>query len=385
MSADEPAEEGEGGPPPHPLDRVWFHPSELHAFMAESQAPGRRRDWGVVAVSALGGAALAAGILLGVGAFGDSRTSGNGAFPLVEASDRLPTAQLAAGARSSIVSILVGGPEGAPDRRVGSGLSLGRRRIVTSARLLTGATKVSVLTANGRSLQAEVVGQDAATDLAVLTVDADVAAARWSSADALAVGARVVAVAAGPADQRWVSEGVISSVNRVAARADGALIVGLLETDTTAADDRAGGALLDEQGNVVGILAAGWARPGLAMPIDVVIDVTDQIVIKGRALHTWLGVVAVDAALGGARVVQVAAESPASVAKLASGDVIMAVGGSTVASAADLLAVLQRRKPGDPLRLTVLRAGKRIRPEAELGTRSDDAAAWSAPDGAMSN
>ena len=106
------------------------------------------------------------------------------------------------------------------------------------------------------------------------------------------------------------------------------------------------------------------------MPIDVAREVAAQLAAGGRAHHGWLGAVAIDAGDrpgGGARIVAVAAGSPAAAAELAIGDVVVGVDSDRVSDMADLVAAIERRRPSDPVAITLWRDGKRIRRMAKLG------------------
>jgi S1-C subfamily serine protease len=254
----------------------------------------------------------------------------------------------------------------------GSGIALGGDRVLTNASLVVRADTVNVTTADGRVLAASVVGSDAASDLTVLLVeDARVPAAHLGTADDLTVGSWVLAVGSAGGERRWASQGVVSGLGELVAGADGTLLPGLLGTDVDASPSAGGGPLLDERGGVVAILSR--SAPGHALPIDVARDVAEQLSATGHARHGWLGVAAADAverAGGGAQISGLTSGGPAEAAGLLAGDVVSALGDDRVADVADLIAAVARRRPGDPVTLTVWRGTERTRVSVKLGERA---------------
>jgi S1-C subfamily serine protease len=279
------------------------------------------------------------------------------------------TASLVATVGASVMAVRATSAAGAS---TGSGIAIGGDRVLTNASLVARADMLNVTTADGRVLAASVVGSDAASDLTVLRVEnARVPAVRLGTADDLTVGSWVLAVGAAGGERRWASQGVVSGIGELVAGADGTLLPGLLGTDVDPSPTAGGGALLDENGGVVAILSR--SAPGHALPIDVARDVAEQLSATGHARHGWLGVAAADAverAGGGAQILRVATDGPAETAGLLVGDVVSALGADRVADVADLIAAVARRRPGDPVTLTVWRGGERNRVAVSLGERT---------------
>jgi putative serine protease PepD len=366
---DEPDDEGAAGQPPDPLDRVWFHPSELGAPPAPTPQAAPGRDWGVAFLGAICGIVATLAVLAATGAI----DSGSGADPssagLAPVFARLQSdhaADLVAEAAPSVVAVRVDGIAGG-----GSGIALGTDRVVTSAALVTGATAVSITTSRSRVLTATVAGVDPETDLALLRVDGGhLPAARLGSADGLAVGTWVLAVGASGGERRWASQGVVSGISVLVTTPNGTSMPGMLATDVEPNPDATGGPLLNDDGAVVAILSR--VAPGHALPVDVARDVAEQLNASGRVRHAWLGVDAVDTrarAGGGATVMAVSPGGPAEQAGLNVGDVITELGDDRVADLADLLAAVAHRRPGDPVELTVWRGDDRLRRPATLVER----------------
>ncbi|MGQ0805005.1 MAG: S1C family serine protease [Actinomycetota bacterium] len=376
-------DDGASGPPPDPLDRLWFHPSELRSFLGSptrsTRAPQHRRS-ALVGLAAAGALVATVGLVVVSGALDSANDT---ALPGgIDALGGGAAARVVAIAGASVVTVQVTRADGTT---TASGVCIDNEVVLTSAHALEGATAVTVVAQDETSLPAVAAGADPETDLALLRVDSlAVPAARAGSSDDLREGHAVLAVATGTRSKpQWVSVGTVEGLDEFVVTAAGTVIVGLIDTGTSAGRRHSGGAVIDERGRLVGILTVPrGASPGLAMPIDTARDVAEQLAATGKAAHAWLGVTGADEterAGGGARVDEVLPASPAEKAGIASGDVIVAVsdGESTtsVSSMADLMAEVRDRRPGHSLELTVLRDGaKRHMPVAlSHKTGPDDA------------
>jgi len=366
---DEPDDDSAPGLPPNPLDRVWFHPSELGAPPADVRRSTRGREWGIAFVGAVCGIVATLGVGAATGALGSGGSDSRSAVlaPVFAQLERDHAADLVSTTAPSIVAVRADGGAGS----TGSGVAIGADRVVTSAALVAGASVASITTSRGRVVQAVVAGSDAETDLALLRTDgAHLATARLGSADDLAVGTWVLAMGASGGARRWASQGVVSGVSELVTRADGTMMPGMVGTDVHMSAEAGGGPLLDDRGAVVAILSG--AAPGHALPVDVAREVAEQLAASGRVRHAWLGIDALDAPArvgGGATVQGVSAGGPAEHAGLTVGDVITEVSDDRVADLADLLAAVAHRRPGDPVELTVWRGDRRIERAATLGER----------------
>ncbi len=368
------------GPPPDPLDRVWLHPSELHSFLAASESrprPVRRRRPALVGFALVGALAIAVSVVV----FLTDVTGDDSSVPLATGVDAFSTdrapADMVLVAGASIVTVQVARPDGTTKV---SGVCIEEDVVLTSAHALEGATSVTVATSDER-LPAEAAGADPGTDLALLRVGAlDVPPARLGYSDGLREGQWVLGLAAGAkADQHWVNVGTISEFDRLFVSPAGAIVAGLIDTETGAGRPHSGGVVLDRRGAVVGILTvpAGAAPSGLAVPINTARDVAQQLATTGTAAHGWLGVSGTDdteRAGGGARVDEVLPSGPADRAGLDDGDVVVAVsdGQATIAVSGirELMTEVTRRRPGESLKLTVLRDGAKRHVPVELGEQT---------------
>ncbi len=378
MPGDDPEDERAGGPPPDPSDRVWVHPSEMTAFVARDRpASGRRARWAALAVG-VGVVAAVAVVALAVN-LGDSARS------VRPAAHSTVVQRIASAVAPSVVAIRL--TRGDQTGRA-SGVCVQPGQVVTSAHALEGVSAISVVTADGHVLPATEVGRDPVSDLALLAVDeASTRPAKLGESAELSVGQQVIGVASSASGQRWVDVGEIASFNRAFVWSQGVAVPGLLETDVTASEEHSGGALVDSQGAVVGILVVppDASTAGFSLPIDQAREVSAQLLAGGRARHGWLGVLATDAtdrAGGGAQVQGVVTGSPADRAGLAHGDVLVdfRIGNSTtaIASMPQLMAEIGRRKPGEKLELTLYREGGKRHVAVRLGDQMDAGSTTSA-------
>lgn len=367
-----------------PDDRLWRHPSEVAAFGHPSEASGPpprpSRTWAVATVAAACGAVLGLGVVALAGAF-------EGRVRTVAVVERvaLPTrtlsttaggaapgaARVAEGLRPAVVAVTVAGTDGR--RNASAVVFRSDGHLLTNAHVVAEAGRISVtLAGGGASADARVVGADPVTDLAVLKVDgwSSVVTAPLGSAASLSVGQDVMAMGASGAG----AVGLVSAVGRQVDRGDAPALVDLIQTNTPVTDGWSGGALADDRGAVVGILTAvttpyaGVAGLGFATPIEVARAVADQLLEGGTVARPWIGIEGgdLDAASardldadGGAVVSQVRDAGPADAAGMVTGDVITSVDGVPVASMGALRILVRAHRPGEVVRLAVVRQSVR--------------------------
>jgi S1-C subfamily serine protease len=370
MPGNDPDDEGSGGTPPDPSDRIWVHPSELTSFVARSRPRSSRRARWVALAAGLAVVAAVAGVAA-----------------LMTVNDSTPSARpVRTGAVQRIVATLAPSVVAVRAARgdetsQASGVCVQAGQVVTTAHALDGASAVTVVTSDGRTLPAGILATDPATDLAVLTVDGTrTQPAELGASAGLEVGQEVVGVAAGSGRRPWVDVGEIGSFNRTFQWGEGVSVPGLIQTNMTAGTQHSGGALVDDRGAVVGILVVppDSSTAGLALPIDQARDVAAQLTSRGEVEHGWLGVWATDDTQrvgGGARVQGVVPGSPADQAGMEQGDVIVEVGKAgtmtAVASVSQLMSEVGKRKPGDRVSVTLYRDRGKRRVGVELGDQRD--------------
>jgi serine protease Do len=311
-----------------------------------------------------------------------------------------PIAQVASQVSPSVVQVNVREVQATPfgpqeGEGVGSGVIYRKDGyIVTNAHVVQDSNWVNVAFADGSTERGNVVGKDETTDIAVVKVDrTDLPAAKFGNSRDLILGQRAVAIGSPSGFQSTVTSGVISGLNReVPADLTGGQqdvsLVDLIQTDAAIPPGNSGGALADQNGEVIGINVAylppaqtGAENIGFAIPSDTVTSVADQLIDNGRAAHPFLGVSLADLTPGIAKQFGIAADSGALVTEVASGgpaekagikqrDVIIALGSSKIKDSGDLIAALRDYKPGDSMTLTLNRNGEQRNVDLTLGDRS---------------
>ncbi|WP_395699601.1 Do family serine endopeptidase [Aquabacterium sp.] len=267
--------------------------------------------------------------------------------------------------------------------------------ILTNAHVVRDAKEVTVRLADRREFAAKVLGSDTATDIAVLRIDAKgLPTVRLGDPKSLMVGDYVLAIGAPFGLEQTATSGIVSAKGR---SLPGDAFVPFIQTDAAVNPGNSGGPLFDAAGNVVGINSQIYSRTGgfqglsFAIPIDVAMQVKEQIVATGRAQHARLGVqiqsltqnLAESFGLqrpDGAVVAKVDAKSPAAAAGLKAGDVILAVDGETMAQAGSVSSRIGLAKPGDKVKLKVWRDHAEREITVTLGNaKGDDVADAASP------
>jgi S1-C subfamily serine protease len=246
---------------------------------------------------------------------------------------------------------------------------------LTNSHVVSGTAGIEVELADGRTLLADLVGDDPATDLAVLKVDGNVQHAPLRDSNSLRVGDYALAVGSPFGLARTVTMGIVSALGRtLPSQANGRMIEGIIQTDAPLNPGNSGGPLLDVEGRVVGINTAivlGGQGLAFAVPSNTAAFVMGEIVGHGRVRRALLGIrveevllpapLARDLGLEPARGVAVHAVergSPAAEAGLRPRDVIVAFRGERITTVADLHRLLDASSIAQALPLEALRAGR---------------------------
>lgn len=384
-STDWPA--GPIGPPTEP-----FRPVQT----VDDERAARRSDRRALVWSLLGGVLLGTGVTLGVlGALG--LLDGNvirvprttlAAPPTTAAPPEVPDGavasitQVAESAIPSIVAVTAridGLPSG------GSGLVYSEEGfLLTNHHVVENATDLAVIFADGIAYDAEVVGSDPLTDIAVLrTPRPDLTPIRLGSEADLVIGERTVAVGnplgliGGPS----VTSGILSAKGRSLQVTGDTILYGLLQTDAPITRGSSGGALLDEEGKLIGITTAigvsdvGAEGLGFAVPVDLAVSVADDLIADGRVRHAMLGIQGTtateeldDAQIPlGVSVTSIMTGSAYEDGGGRLGDVIVAIDGDPVSSIQELIADLRMKRAGDTVIVTALRGDEELTFPVELG------------------
>ncbi len=333
-------------------------------------------------------AALAAGALIGAG--GGAATyaalssgKGNTVVRQVTVNDGQPTSSDGTLSVQSIYRLAYKGVvEIASAQGQGSGFVYdGSGHILTNAHVVEGSNSVSVKFWNGKTLNAQVVGTDASTDLAVLKVNAPVSELfplSLGDSSKLVVGDTVVAIGSPFGLEGTVTSGIVSALHREMTSPNHFAIDNSIQTDAAINHGNSGGPLLDAQGKVVGITSQiesssdGNEGVGFAIPSNTVSSIASQLISSGKAEHAFLGVVLRDSSSSqtGAAISQVRAGTPAAGANLRAGDIVTAAGGKPIRSASELRAVINAHRPGDTISLTYTRGGTSHTVTVKLAARA---------------
>jgi serine protease Do/serine protease DegQ len=289
-----------------------------------------------------------------------------------------------------------------PFQSAGSGVIVDARLgyIVTNAHVVENASEITVTLMDGRDLQAEVVGSDERTDVAVLKVTPEaLTQIELGNSEVVEVGDFVVAIGNPFGLQHTVTSGIVSGLGRSGINPEG--YENFIQTDASINPGNSGGALVNLNGELVGINSAILSRSGgnigigFAIPVNMARSIMDQLIKFGSVKRGLLGVniapVTPDIAqalglpgAGGALVTQVVAASAAEKAGLRAGDVITAVNGKAVKSHTELRNAIGLLRVGDKVEIGLLREGQArkvtaIVPEPEQAAAGGAAAAGTAP------
>ncbi|MCW8841166.1 MAG: DegQ family serine endoprotease [Gammaproteobacteria bacterium] len=247
--------------------------------------------------------------------------------------------------------------------------------ILTNHHVIDGADEISVNTADGRTLQATVVGSDPETDIAVVKVEKDhLIALPMSNSDSLRVGDFVVAIGNPFGLGQTVTSGIVSALGRSGLGIEG--YEDFIQTDASINPGNSGGALVNLRGELVGVNTAilsksgGNVGIGFAIPINMAREIMAQLIEHGAVQRGTLGAQAQDltpelaTAFGieetgqGAVVTQVSSGSPADKAGLRAGDVIVRINERPVKDAADVRNRIGLLRIGEKVQMQILRDGK---------------------------
>lgn len=262
----------------------------------------------------------------------------------------------------------------APSQGMGSGFIVRPDGVVlTNAHVVDGATEVTVKLADRREFIAKVVGVDKLTDTAVLKIDAqNLPAVRIGNPADTRVGEWVLAIGSPFGFENTVTAGIVSAKSRSLPEEG---YVPFIQTDVAVNPGNSGGPLLNIRGEVIGINSQIYSRTGgyqglsFAIPIDVALNVEQQLLEKGRVSRGKLGIAVQDLTQGlaesfglpnpnGALVGMVPPDGPGAKAGIKPGDVILELNGKTVRDSRELPPKVADLKPGSEALLKVWRDGR---------------------------
>lgn len=271
------------------------------------------------------------------------------------------------------------------EKGTGSGVIIDAKGyIVTNNHVIEGAKEIVVSFADGTTVEGKLVGSDPVTDLAVVKVDVkNLPVAELGDSDALIVGEPAIAIGnpLGLEFQGSVTSGVVSALNR-------SLDVGerkfkLIQTDAAINPGNSGGALVNAEGQVIGIntvklVVKGVEGMGFAIPINSVRPIVEDLVAQGRIARAYMGINVLEKEQAlqagypyeiekGVVVVNIGDNTPASNVGMRRGDVIVRFGGHDIDKYADLRQALDAHRAGDNVKVDIVRASQPMTIDIVLG------------------
>jgi serine protease DegQ len=273
-----------------------------------------------------------------------------------------------------------------PENSLGSGVIVSEQGLIlTNNHVVASADEIEIALADGRKLSAKVVGTDPDTDLALIKVDAEhLPAITFASSDKLNVGDVVLAIGNPFGVGQTVTQGIISALGRNHLGIN--IYENFIQTDASINPGNSGGALIDTNGNLVGINSAIYSRSGgsmgigFAIPATLARQVMEQIVAQGNVTRGWIGIEAQDITpelaesfklklAQGALIAGVLRDSPADKAGLRAGDVLLAIDGKSVSDSGSMLNLIAVLTPNKKATIKIARAEKTVEISILIGKR----------------
>ncbi len=256
--------------------------------------------------------------------------------------------------------------------------------ILTNNHVVENVSRVSVVLTDGRTIEANVIGTDPATDLAVIRVHTNgLPISQLGNSDTLQVGQLAIAIGNPLGFQSTVSAGVISALGRSLRSRSGRLIENVIQTDVALNPGNSGGPLVNSRGRVIGINTAMiFMAQGIsfAIPVNTAKWVVGELVKLGRVRRAYLGISAMVRPLTGLQqsrlkldlpmVVQIIAvepSGPAQRAGLREGDIVISLDGHNISTIDEIHQLLSKKPPGTAVRVDVLRRGVLTEHDIVLG------------------
>jgi S1-C subfamily serine protease len=293
-----------------------------------------------------------------------------------------PNSRFAAVASQVADSVVTIEADNKQQKSQGSGVVIDDQgHIVTNNHVISDAAnnpdkyELTVVFNDGKRVPAKLIGRDRKTDLAVLKVDdvKDLSVAKLGDSDALKVGQEVVAAGAPLGLRSTVTHGIISALHRpVPLSGDGSdtdTVLDGVQTDAPINHGNSGGPLINMDSEVIGINSAGKSLSdsasglGFAIPVNEMKVVADTLIRDGKISHPTLGLTArnvSDEVASGAQVANVMVNSPAERAGILENDVIVKVGGRSVADGDEMVVAVRQLKIGQPAPIEVIRDGRNL-------------------------
>ena len=269
---------------------------------------------------------------------------------------------------------------------LGSGVIVNENGLIlTNQHVIESADEIQVALEDGRTVKAHVVGSDPDTDLAVLKIDVkNLPAITFADAEKNKVGDVVLAIGNPFGVGQTVTQGIISALGRN--HLGISTFENFIQTDASINPGNSGGALIDADGNLVGINSAIYSRNGgsmgigFAIPVSIAKQVMEQIIRQGSVTRGWIGIEAQDmtAELAdsfklknaqGSLIAGIIKNSPAERAGLKAGDVLLEINGLQVIDSSNMLGLISELKPNKQAILKITRNQKEINVPVMIGRR----------------
>jgi serine protease DegS len=272
------------------------------------------------------------------------------------------------------------------EQSLGSGVIVDAAgHVITNHHVIASADLIRAQLADGRIAEAKIVGRDPETDLAILQLDlkGNIPVMPFGHSDRLRVGDIVLAIGNPVGLSQTVTQGIVSAKGR--GQLGVATFENFIQTDAPINVGNSGGALINTNGELVGINTAVLAKNlgvegiGFAIPVNLVRGVMTEILTKGRDVRGWIGILPTDIdateaqrfrlAQAGVVVVKLVIGSPAAEAGIEPRDIILAVNNVPVKSSQDALTRIANAKPGATIRITGIRGTQRFETQVKVSER----------------
>ena len=272
------------------------------------------------------------------------------------------------------------------DNSLGSGVIVSEQGLIlTNHHVISSADAIEVALADGRKLPATIVGTDPESDLALLKIEADnLPFITFASSNKLDIGDVVLAIGNPFGVGQTITQGIVSALGRNHLGIN--TYENFIQTDASINPGNSGGALINTEGNLVGINSAIYSRNGgsmgigFAIPASLAKQVMEQIAKEGTVTRGWVGVEAQNLtpelaesfglpSASGALIAGVLAESPADHAGLKAGDILIAINRKQVINSVTMLNLIAVLEPNKNAVLTIMRAGTQMDVDTLIGKR----------------